>query len=172
MKKYLSASDVLRQQQAKQSKRQEAFEIILDQCYKKIQKCIQVTRNVFECFYEIPEFIIGYPLYDLSECTVYCYNLLINKGFQVQYIFPRVLFISWKPIVKTNSALPMPSVHSGHSGHSVPSGPSVPSTHSHVPINATNATSNNPSSSKNVTVQPKKFVQRKKKGGKIILDLS
>lgn len=135
MSKYLSASDILKQQQKKQTKRQEAFDFILEQCYKKIQKCIQVTRNVFECFFEIPEFLIGYPLYDLNECTSYCHALLTSKGFQVQYIFPRVLFISWKPPVKTHTALPMPCVGSV----AAPAGPTAPA------------------------ARPKKFVQKPRK---------
>ena len=144
MKKYLYASDILKQQQQKQSKRQEAFEVILEQCYKKIQKCIQVTRNIFECFFEVPEFLIGYPLYDLNECLGYCYSILVNKGFQVQYIFPRVLFISWKPPVKTNTALPMPAAAAAAAVAAMPAAP-----------------------------KQKTFVQKpKKKKGKIVLDLS
>lgn len=97
MMKHFTAADILRQQGLRQARRREAFNVILENCYKKIQKCVQVTRNVFSCFCDVPEFIIGYPLYDLNECIKYCMDTLISKGFQVQYIFPRVLLISWMP---------------------------------------------------------------------------
>lgn len=105
MLKHFTAADILKQQGQRQAKRHEAFNIIIDNCYKKIQKCIQVTRNVYSCFCEIPEFIIGYPLYDLNECIQYCMNILIKKGFSIQYIFPRVLYISWMPAPKPKLAL-------------------------------------------------------------------
>jgi hypothetical protein len=104
--KYLTAADILKQQGVRQAKRYEAFEIILENVYKKIQKCIQVTRNVFSCFFEVPEFLIGYPLYDLNECIQYIVKILVTKGFAIQYIFPRILFVSWMP--KANATLPMP----------------------------------------------------------------
>jgi hypothetical protein len=110
--RYLTAADILKQQGARQARRYEAFEIILENVYKKIQKCIQVTRNVFSCFFEVPEFIIGYPLYDLNECIQYIVKILISKGFAIQYMFPRILFVSWSP--KPNATLPMPMPMSGH----------------------------------------------------------
>ena len=106
--KHLTAADILKQQGARQAKRYEAFELILENCYKIIQKCIQVTRNVYSCCFEVPEFIIGFPLYDLNECIQYIVRILVSKGFAVQYMFPRMLFVSWAPKASTN-ALPMPN---------------------------------------------------------------
>jgi hypothetical protein len=105
-KKYLSAADILKQQVQKQTRRYEAFEHIVSSCYKKIEKCVQVTRNIYSCFYEVPEFLIGFPLYDLNECIQYVANILTTKGFTVQYMFPRVLLVSWMP--KNSMTLPMP----------------------------------------------------------------
>jgi len=128
--KYLSAADILKQQTTRQNKRFEAFEHIVASCYKRIEKCVQVTRNVYSCFFEVPEFLIGYPLYDLNECIGYVVNILNSKGFTVQYMFPRVLMVSWLP--KNTMTLPMPvsnqqpmnqqptnQNHQNHTNHSV-----------------------------------------------------
>ena len=105
--KHLTAADILKQQNSRQTRRHEAFNIILDNCYKRIQKCVQVLRNVHSCFFEVPEFLIGYPLYELNECIQYCIDILTSKGFAVQYIFPRILMISW--LTPRSQALPAPA---------------------------------------------------------------
>ena len=95
--KHLTAADIMKQQSMRQNRRREAFDNILENCYKRIQKCVHVLRNVESCFFEVPEFVIGYPLYELNECIQYCINILTSKGFAVKYIFPRILMISWLP---------------------------------------------------------------------------
>ena len=103
---HLTAADVLKQQNMRLVRRREAFNVILETCYKRIQKCIQVTRNAYSCFCEVPEFLIGYPLYELNECLQYCIDMMTAKGFAVKYIFPRVLLVSWLP--PKQAALPAP----------------------------------------------------------------
>ena len=46
--------------------------------------------------YIIPEFILGIPRYDISECTNYVINQLTENGFQIKYTYPNLLFISWQ----------------------------------------------------------------------------
>jgi hypothetical protein len=104
--KYCTATDILNMQKKKQEKRFEAFDKITEQCYKKIEKCVEITRNIFSCLFEVPEFMIGYPLYDLNECLQYVMRILISKGFVVNYSFPRLLLVSWLP--PSNTLLPMP----------------------------------------------------------------
>ena len=47
------------------------------------------------CFYQVPEFIIGLPLYDVKELRNYIINSLKNNGFELLYIEPNWLFIYW-----------------------------------------------------------------------------
>jgi hypothetical protein len=106
MSKYLSAKDIVAAQTKRQNKRSESFDQILDKCYKTIKRSVEVLRNNNNCFVEIPEFLIGYPLYDLNECIQFVVQKLTVNGFYVKYFFPRVLFISWAPPPK--QALPAP----------------------------------------------------------------
>jgi len=93
----MSAQDIMIIQQEKQKTRHASFDKIIDMCYNKIENCVRVLRNSTDVYFDIPEIMIGYPLYDLNECISYVQNVLERKGFMVRYIFPRVLQISWKP---------------------------------------------------------------------------
>jgi hypothetical protein len=43
----------------------------------------------------VPEMIIGVPKYDQGSCIAYLIDKLKNNGFNVRYIHPNTLFISW-----------------------------------------------------------------------------
>jgi hypothetical protein len=52
-------------------------------------------NNDFFCWYLIPEIVIGVPKYDQGACIAYLLNKLKENGFNVRYIHPNTLFISW-----------------------------------------------------------------------------
>ena len=56
-------------------RRMELYDSVLKKCHSRILYNSGLQRNY--CFYQIPEFIIGIPLYDVSE--------LINYVMKVQY---------------------------------------------------------------------------------------
>lgn len=93
--KHLSVREIVEAQKKRESKRHDAFDKILESSYNRVRKCIEVTRNVYSCLFEVPEFLIGYPLYDLNECLRYIIQQLQKNGFYVHYFFPRILYISW-----------------------------------------------------------------------------
>jgi hypothetical protein len=47
------------------------------------------------CWYLVPEIIIGIPKFDQGACIAYLMDKLKNSGFNVRYIHPNLLFISW-----------------------------------------------------------------------------
>jgi len=97
--KFITAQEMINIQKKKKERRQEAFEKILESIYKKMQGCITVTRNVNTLIFEVPEVMIGYPLYHLNECVTYLIEFLQGEGFKVVYTFPKTLQISWEPKV-------------------------------------------------------------------------
>jgi hypothetical protein len=52
-------------------------------------------NNDFFCWYLVPEVVIGVPKYDQGACIAYLLNKLKDNGFNVRYIHPNTLFISW-----------------------------------------------------------------------------
>lgn len=91
--KHLSAVDIQQNLRKKNEQRKECFNKLLEKCYVKIEKASNMNKPL--CIYDIPEFLLGYPLYNLNECITYLYNALINQGFTVHYIFPKILVVTW-----------------------------------------------------------------------------
>lgn len=87
----------------KNMKRFEIFDDIL----KKIHIRIKYNANLEKtfCFYHIPEFIIGVPLYNINDLRNYLMNSLKKNGFKLLYVEPNWLFITWeinpKKVVQT-----------------------------------------------------------------------
>lgn len=74
-------------------KRLEIYNNILKDCHNKIRFNSKLDRKY--CFFLIPEFIFGTPLYDIEELRDHVMKSLEKNGFQLMYIHPNWLFISW-----------------------------------------------------------------------------
>ena len=74
-------------------KRVELYDSILKKCHSRILYNSGLQRTY--CFYQIPEFVIGTPLYDIIELRNYVMNSLKTNGFEILYVEPNWLFIYW-----------------------------------------------------------------------------
>mgnify|MGYP006129307197 FL=1 len=74
-------------------KRMELYDSILQKCHSRILYNSGLQRTY--CFYQIPEFVIGTPLYDIIELRNYVMNSLKTNGFEILYVEPNWLFIYW-----------------------------------------------------------------------------
>ena len=74
-------------------RRMELYDSILKRCHSRILYNSGLQRTY--CFYQIPEFVIGVPLYDIIELRNYVMNSLKTNGFEILYIEPNWLFIYW-----------------------------------------------------------------------------
>jgi len=74
-------------------KKFETFDKILQRCHNKIKLYAQNKKT--ECIYNIPEFIIGVPLYDINELSEYLLSSLNKNGFILKQIPPNYIYISW-----------------------------------------------------------------------------
>ena len=78
----------------KNMKRFEVFDDILKKIHIRIKYNANLERTY--CFYHIPEFIIGVPLYNIHDLRNYLMNSLKKNGFQILYVEPNWLFITWE----------------------------------------------------------------------------
>jgi hypothetical protein len=69
---------------------------ILNRIHKKIKTLAKQDKSTLNCWYLIPEVILGVPLYDQSACITYVMEKLENNGFIIKYIHPNLVFISWQ----------------------------------------------------------------------------
>lgn len=74
-------------------KRLETYDKILKQCHTRIKQYSKHEHTT--CFFAIPEFLIGVPLYDVVELRTYLMNSLEKNGFQLMYLHPNWLMIDW-----------------------------------------------------------------------------
>jgi hypothetical protein len=74
-------------------KRMELYDSILKKCHSRILYNSGLQRTY--CFYQIPEFVIGTPLYDILELRNYIMNSLKTNGFDILYVEPNWIFIYW-----------------------------------------------------------------------------
>ena len=47
------------------------------------------------CWFLVPEVILGVPKYDQGACIAYLMDKLKENGFNIRYVHPNTLFISW-----------------------------------------------------------------------------
>ena len=80
-------------------KRLETYDSILKKCHSRIKYYSKFEKTT--CFFAIPEFIFGVPLYDVTDLRKYMMNSLEKNGFKLMYIHPNWLMIDWSEKKKT-----------------------------------------------------------------------
>ena len=73
----------------------ELFNKILNRIHVKIKTVSRQKVDEQACWFLVPETIIGVPRYDQASCIAYLINKLQTNGFNIRYIHPNLLFISW-----------------------------------------------------------------------------
>lgn len=89
----LSVHELNRYMESKRRDKFATFEKINDQCHKQIMK--YAGNDKYRCFFTVPEFILGLPLYNLNTAVLYVMEKLTLKGFLIKYYHPNILYICW-----------------------------------------------------------------------------
>jgi len=81
----------------KQKKKNKTKEKVFKKVYERIEKKIEMSSNndYYQCMYEIPEFMIGIPLYNLKDCIKYVDKKLSKNGFKRRWSQNQVI-INWE----------------------------------------------------------------------------
>jgi hypothetical protein len=93
--------DIHKKQKEKENNRLTIYKNITSKCFKKIKES-SLNEETF-CFFQIPEYIPGLPIYNMTECIIFILNMLKDKGFNARYCDNFIIFISWslpKPNLK------------------------------------------------------------------------
>jgi hypothetical protein len=77
----------------KNQRKEECYEKVLEYCHKKIT--IAAENKKLRCVIDVPEYMYGYPLYNLNDCINFIINHMQKNGFLVNYYFPKILYVSW-----------------------------------------------------------------------------
>jgi len=71
------------------------FNKILNRIHVRIKTVSRQRKDEQFCWFVVPELIIGVPKYDQAACIAYLIDKLKGNGFNIRYIHPNTLFISW-----------------------------------------------------------------------------
>lgn len=71
------------------------FNKILNRIHVRIKTTSRQKADEHFCWFLVPEVIIGVPKYDQAACIAYLIDKLTENKFNVKYIHPNTLFISW-----------------------------------------------------------------------------
>ena len=92
-----------REKEEKLERKKAVFVKILQDCHNKIKLSAKNSKEATNCFYAVPKYKFGVPLYDMKGCILFLTKSLVNNGFDVWYTHPNLLFISWKDKTNQNS---------------------------------------------------------------------
>ena len=90
----VKAQDLINEQKERDRNKEKIYK----QIYKKVEtKILQASNmNLYECWYQLPEFIFNIPLYNLDSCKHYLNKKLLNDGFTIYFTDINIICISWK----------------------------------------------------------------------------
>jgi Family of unknown function (DUF5759) len=92
----INIDELYEKQQQKDLKQLSIFNKILNRIHKRILQYSRIKPMEKFVWFTVPEYIFGEPIYDNGECTGYLVAKLHENGFDVRYIHPNTLWISWK----------------------------------------------------------------------------
>lgn len=72
------------------------FNKILNRIHKRITTTTRTNKTDKFVWFTVPEYIFGEPIYKQGDCIGYLVVKLEENGFQVKYVHPNTLFVSWE----------------------------------------------------------------------------
>lgn len=92
---FLNLEELKKEERSSEKTARKIQKLILAKCHQKIRRTNRTTEYR-ECYYDIPSFIPGYPVYDTIAAKNYVGLELIKNGLYVEDLGPSRIYISWK----------------------------------------------------------------------------
>ena len=70
---------------------------VFDYVYRIVENIIEKSakNNLNYCYYQIPPFILGYPIYDINELKMFLIDELSKVGFHIILLDNNYIQITW-----------------------------------------------------------------------------
>jgi hypothetical protein len=91
----VNIDDLFERKQQKDLKQLSIFNKILNRVHRRITFTSRNKLSDKHIWFTVPEYIFGEPIYDQGDCIGYLVKNLQDNGFDVRYVHPNTLFISW-----------------------------------------------------------------------------
>jgi len=72
------------------------YNTILNRVHNKIKLTSRQQIAEHNCWFTVPEVMLGVPKFDIAICVAYIIDKLETNGFKLRYTHPNLLFISWQ----------------------------------------------------------------------------
>lgn len=88
--------ELLRKEEKNSEKnKKQIYKLILSKCHKKIRRT-NSTTEYRECFYDVPIFLPGYPVYSIESAKAFLFQQLSAGGLYVENREGPRIYISWR----------------------------------------------------------------------------
>ena len=89
----ISAKNLLEREKNKSNVKKETYKKILTQMCRKIEVAYTLKKD--RTLLKIPEFMIGYPVYDMRHVTIYIHRQLKLLGYRCSIIDIGQIYVAW-----------------------------------------------------------------------------
>ena len=96
----IDINELSKERKKLQKRKQNVYKNILKRIYNKIKLANKLNNY---CYYVIPNFVLGMPLFDVNKCSDYIYDVLVEKGFKVTRMKFNHFMIYWGHVETNNS---------------------------------------------------------------------
>ena len=104
----ININDLFNEKNERDKHKNKIYDDVLKQCHRKIIRSVKIDPYSRFCFYSIPKFIYGVPLYNIEKCIHYLVIHLTKNGFKINYTHPNLLIIAWDKDTKKNETMDNP----------------------------------------------------------------
>jgi hypothetical protein len=98
----INIDELHKEHDQKEEQRLNVYDQILEKVHQKIKMTNSLSKDKF-CFYSVPTYVYGLPLFNTNNCIIYLTQKLTDNGFYVRYTDPNLLLISWMQKPKKNT---------------------------------------------------------------------
>lgn len=81
-----------KEKSSKEKSKYDILNIVLNKCIEKIIYTNRHTNKTYVIF-EVPQILIGHPMYEMNSCIIFLMQQFIKKGYIVEFIEPFYLYI-------------------------------------------------------------------------------
>lgn len=92
----INIDELYEKNQLRDLKQTTIFNKILNRIHKRITFTSKNKVNDKHIWFAVPEYIFGESCYNKGDCIGYLVVKLEDNGFNVRFIYPNTLFVSWK----------------------------------------------------------------------------
>ena len=91
----INIDELYEKQQRRDLRQVSIFNKILNRIHHRIKITSRTKKTDKHIWFIVPEYIFGEPVYNKADCIAYVSAKLESNKFNIRYVHPNTLFVSW-----------------------------------------------------------------------------